>query len=332
MKKSILLSLIFSFVQLFCFSQESKTVLRSNSADIHIIYNQTTKLNWHLDPSKKPDVFKIGSSLSAKNVKFVTAIDSISFDVKAGEKINFTILLNGKTQCPTQIWALPDPLFLNNNVGFGTLLVTIIFLLFVFKNKTLYSTQTLLKFGIIAPISFWLMTLIGGFWHGNYHHLRNTISTLGEIESASENFMAVSTLMVSIFCLLFPLGFLRISKKKNLNTIPAYLSFSMAISMAWAAIFPQGHELHGAIGFVPLFMLLAAFLCIFLVKNMQIRNISIISLALMLFIFTRFIPDFQQNYEGLVQRFFYVGWSVWWVGLTVYLRKLFHQKSNYQNQ
>lgn len=306
-------------------AQEKPRTLRSNSTDITIIFNETTKLAWHLQPEKNPDIFEIGSSIGHKKVKFITDIDSVSFVLKAGQKINFPILLNGNTICHTQISALQDPYFFRN--GFSWLIIfSIIFLAIItFLKKEKINTKLLLSLGIIAPLSFWLMTFVGGFLYGNYHHFRNTVSTLGEISSNSEIFMAISTLLLSIFCFLFSIGFYKASNSLQINKIPSILSFSLAVSMAWAAIFPAGHQLHGSLGPLPILTMMSVLLEIFLWKGEKfklLRAFSMISLAIMLLFLSRFISEIYEKNEGLIQRFFYLGWSVWSIGLGFYLRKM----------
>jgi hypothetical protein len=38
-------------------------------------------------------------------------------------------------------------------------------------------------------------------------------------------------------------------------------------------------------------------------------------------ILTRFIKPFGIEYEGLVQRFFYTGWTIWTIATSYYLSK-----------
>ena len=58
---------------------------------------------WSLDPKARPDVYTAERSRKAKWVIFYTDIDSIKVKLKATEKLDFIILLNGKDSCFTQI-------------------------------------------------------------------------------------------------------------------------------------------------------------------------------------------------------------------------------------
>jgi hypothetical protein len=44
-------------------------------------------------------------------------------------------------------------------------------------------------------------------------------------------------------------------------------------------------------------------------------------------IFLRFIPDLQHNFPGLIQRFFNLGWSVWFVSLSFCFLQLIQRKN-----
>ena len=47
----------------------------------------------------------------------------------------------------------------------------------------------------------------------------------------------------------------------------------------------------------------------------RLRWLSLAAFGLMGLIFLRFVPEIEANYPGLVQRFYYAGWSVWSVCL-----------------
>jgi hypothetical membrane protein len=67
-------------------------------------------------------------------------------------------------------------------------------------------TRQLLRGGIIAPLLFWLTTVISGSLHGDYNHLTGTISELGAIGTRSEQVFAVLLFMTSLLCLVFFFG------------------------------------------------------------------------------------------------------------------------------
>jgi hypothetical membrane protein len=190
--------------------------------------------------------------------------------------------------------------------------------------------RVLLRFGLITPLSFWATTLVAGFLHGSYNHLSHAVSDLGEIGSNSQQFMAAATLLLGVGSLLFSVGFYRASRWLHLSVIPAILSFAMALSFAWAAVFPAGHPLHGTLGPLPIFILFGSLIAFVLWRGRSgvspIRWWSLLSSFLMLLFFIRFIPFIQQNYMGLAQRFLWLGWSVWVGALGWGLTRLLTQQ------
>jgi len=258
-------------------------------------------------------------------VSFITDIDSISFDVKPGCKYNFVILLNQKTPHHIQIVTLANPKFLNMKILIPILLGLILIIISIYLFRNNINTKNLLYFGYVTAPLFWLMTLISGAIHGNYSHLKNTISELGAIGTNSEIFTSSLLILLAIFCILFSIGFYRASKQLNISVIPSVLSVSMPISMLWAGIFTLGNEFHSLTGPLPLFIILG-FLVSFLLwkrnKDLQgLPRFSLISLIISLFIFLRFVESLNYEYAGLIQRFFYMGWTVWTISITYFISK-----------
>jgi hypothetical protein len=91
-------------------------------------------------------------------------------------------------------------------------------------------------------------------------------------------------------------------------------------------MFPSGNKLHSAAGPVFLLLYLGVLLVIILWRGkrefVQIRLLSLLSFAIMLLIFLRFIPAIEDKYTGLIQRFAHVGWSVWFIALSSGLSRL----------
>jgi hypothetical membrane protein len=130
---------------------------------------------------------------------------------------------------------------LNRYFGFTILLLVLSIVGIIFYKAVFISSNKLTVFGIITPVLFWVLTIAAGFIHGNYNHFKNAVSNLGEIGSASEIIMAIFTFVIAICSMVFSIGFYKASKQFKLNRLPAMLSFTMAISFLWAAIFPAGH-------------------------------------------------------------------------------------------
>jgi hypothetical membrane protein len=324
MKKLItLISLLLLFLEAIV-AQQNLPFIQSNKQEALLKFNNNN-IVWRIEPEKNPDVFYIGSTLKSKKVWFITDVDSIYFDVKAGKKYDFVVKYNNQN-CYSRIEALENPILLNRYFGFAILILVLSIVAFVFYKATSIATHKLIQFGLITPVLFWLFTIIAGFIHGNYNHFKNAVSNLGEIGSSSEIIMAFFTLLLAISSMLFSIGFYKASKQNRQNILPADLSFAMAISFLWAAIFPAGHELHGTLGPLPVFIIIGALLVALVWKHnkqtFKIKLWSLASVLMMLLFVLRFIPTVQQNFEGAVQRTLYLGWSTWFISLYFSFKKL----------
>lgn len=88
-------------------AQQTLPVIRANSKVVTIKDGLNTKTNfWVIVPEVKPDIYYLDLPRRNSNLKFITDIDSISFNMSYGDKKDFIVLLNGKDSCYTQIAAL----------------------------------------------------------------------------------------------------------------------------------------------------------------------------------------------------------------------------------
>jgi hypothetical membrane protein len=327
--KKFIFFFISSFFSNLIFGQEALPTINatSKSVDIRVGDDYFAKGGWRLDSTKIPDIFTIGSkwNYDHKKVSFITDIDSISFDVKPGCKYNFVIVLNQKTHYNIQILTLANPKFLNIKILIPLLLGLVLIILSIYHFSSRFKTKNLLYFGYISAPLFWLMTLISGAIHGNYNHFRNTISELGAIGTRSEVFTSSLLMLLTVFCILFSIGFYRASKKLSLSVVPSILSFTMPITMIWAGIFTLGNEFHSSTGPLPLLLILGFLLTgILWIRNKKfslLTRSSLISFIISLLIFLRFIKPFSYEYAGLLQRLFYLAWTVWTISITYFFSK-----------
>jgi len=288
---------------------------------------------WNIDadtkPGTEPDVFRIERSSHQRKVTYSGNRDSISFTVNPGDTFYFSILINNKV-FPMGIATFGEPVFLQRNtliVVFSLILITSII---VFAKRKSLQTKPLLYTGIIAPLFFWFATIAGGFIHGGYNHLHNVVSELGAIGTRSEMFMSTSEMLLFIFTTFSVIGFYKACKETGISTIPVLTILSLSVSMCWAAIFPMHHEWHGTLGPIPLILNAGAVLSIFIWRKKgftDVRWVSLLSFILMSLIALRAIPGLRNNYEGLIQRFFYLGWTIWSVNLALVLIKAVKTKS-----
>ncbi len=289
---------------------------------------------WNINPDTKPwtepDVFAIERSFSARKVTYLSNRDSISFVVKPGEKYDFTIMIKNRGAFPMRLTTFGQPEFLHVRVLIPIFLGIVITVWFTWSKRKSFRLIPLLYLGIITPLLFWVATITGGYLHGNYNHLHNVVSELGAIGTRSEIFMSTAELLISILSVFSVIGFYKASKQIGINVIPVLTILSLSLSMFWVAIFPMHHELHGTLGPLPLFLNAGALLSVILWKGkklLTLRLFSFVSFLIMLLIILRFIPNFRGNWEGLIQRLFYLGWSVWSIAISLIFIQILEPKN-----
>ncbi len=319
-------------------SQQKLPVLLSDSGLVNIKINGNIVAVWNIDPDTKPrtepDVFSIERSFSDRKVTYLSNRDSLSFNVKPGEKYDFTILIKNRGAFPMRLTTYGEPVFLHGKMLIAIFLVLITISWIAWTNRKSFRPIPLLYLGIITPLLFWLATITGGFLHGDYNHFHNVVSELGAIGTRSEIFMSIAELLISILIVFSTIGYFIACKQTGINVIPVLTLISLSLSMCWAAVFPMHHELHGMLGPIPLILNAGVLLSVFLWKGKKmviLRPFSLISLLLMLMIILRFIPNLRGNWEGLIQRFFYLGWTVWSIALSLIFIKKLEPNNTYAN-
>ena len=329
MLKNILFLSLFFIVCLAGFSEQKQPVLESDSNFVRIKIDGNIVAIWSIDPDTKPwtepDVFKIERSFSEKKVVYLSDHDSLLFNLKPGEQYDFTILIKNRGAFPLRLATYGEPVFLHRRILISVFLVMVIICWLSWTKRNSFSTISLLWLGIITPLLFWLATITGGYIHGNYNHLHNVVSELGAIGTRSEIFMSTTELIIAILSIFSVLGFFRACRQTGLNAIPVITILSLSISMIWAALFPMHHELHGTLGPIPLVLNIGVLLSVFIWKGKRFQNlrlVSLVSFLLMMLILLRTIPNLRGQWEGLIQRLFYLGWSVWSIGLSLIFIKM----------
>jgi hypothetical protein len=322
--KNILLFSLFSIVFQVGFSEQKLPVLQSDSGSVRIKIDGNIVAVWNIDPDTKPwtepDVFAIERSFSEKKITYLSDRDSLSFNVKPGDQYDFTIIVKNRGAFPMRLATFDEPVFLHSSILLSIFLALVIIGWLCWAKRKTFSTVSLLWLGIITPLLFWVAAITGGFIHGNYNHLHDVVSELGAIGTKSEVFMSAAELLIAILSVFSVIGFFKACKQIGLNVIPVITILSLSISMFWAAIFPMHHELHGELGPIPLILNIGVLISIFLWKGKKfqsLRLVSLVSFILMSLIILRFIPNLRGHWEGLIQRLFYLGWSVWSIALSL---------------
>jgi hypothetical protein len=181
-------------------------------------------------------------------------------------------------------------------------------------------TKWLIYSGIFVPIVFWTTILFCGFIMGNDNHYTRQVSELGAIGSPSQYFFTIGLLLGAILSVFFIVGLYKTSKQIGLNPIPVFIIITYSISICGAALFPLPLRLHGIIGMSSVFLFLSPFLSLILWWTKNISNMKLISLLSFLIMalgFLAFMPTVLSEYSGLKQRFFHIGWTIWFIYLSI---------------
>lgn len=180
--------------------------------------------------------------------------------------------------------------------------------------------KKLVYLGYFIPLVFWSTTIIAGLMTPNYNHLTNMVSELGTIGTKTQYIFTTGLVLCSVLSILFMIGLYKIAKQVGLNIIPILLILTFSFSILGAAIFPLPLKLHGLLGSPGMLLPLSPLLTLILWKENKISNIkktSGIILLIMLMGFLTLIPNIMDNYFGLKQRFFHIGWSFWFIYLSL---------------
>ncbi len=290
-----------------------------NQVDI-IVGSHRFENGWILDSTKNPDILRIPGRWPyiTKKVGFITDIDSLVFLAEPGTHYDFMVRLE-EVKCHIRVEMAPLPQFTSPYI---LILIALFFISGLFWSRNLNPTRCLFYCGLLAPLLFWALTCVVSYLIPNYRSIEHTISALGRVGTKTEVYVSIGMSLVSVSCFLFSLALLRISKSLGVSTVPAYCSFGLVLLFIWAAIFPLGNELHALTGPVPILTIAGAFYQAASWKNQdmdQIRKISFISALIMILLVFKFNRAFSESIEGLLQRIFYLGWSLWYIGLAITL-------------
>ena len=309
--------------------ETSRPILVSDTQTLSVTIDGEPYANgqWELSPKFDPDLLLIRSKLpyGSKQVTFSSGVDSITFDVQAGNDYDFTVLRNEETPCHIRIAALADPWCWSYQVLLPTLAIAVVLVTALTMKRRQIATSRLLAMGLVAPLLFWVITIVLGAILTDYNHLQNTISELGAVRSKTEAAASVAFLFLAFLCLLFSAGLYRACLARELSTAPAWMTLCMPIGFSWAALFPLGNELHGLLGPLPLLLNLGALFAFFQWRSRDDyraeARFSLVSFLIMTMLFLVFIDSVARSYEGLVQRLWYLGWTIWCISLGLRFSK-----------
>ena len=183
------------------------------------------------------------------------------------------------------------------------------------------STLRFLYCGALIPPVFWATTFICGFVLGDYNHFSRMVSELGTLGTPSRFFFTFGLVSCSILSALFIVGLRRVCENTKLSTVPAWLILSYSISIAGAGLFPLPLRLNGILGMPSILLVLSPLTALLLWPGKHspsnLKIMACFALVIMALGFFAFFPSILSSLPGLKQRFFHLGWSVWFLYLSV---------------
>jgi hypothetical membrane protein len=181
-------------------------------------------------------------------------------------------------------------------------------------------TRYILALGSVIPVIFWGTLTVCGYVMGEYNHLTRLVSELGAMGTRTQYMFTAGLLACAVLSVLFVVGLYQEGKKMGISSIPALIIFSFSLSIGGAAIFPLPMRMHLIMGMPSVLLFLSPVAALFFWRGKKLpaglRIWAIVSLAVMLLGFLAFMPDVLGAYPGLKQRFFHLGWSLWFIGLS----------------
>lgn len=193
-------------------------------------------------------------------------------------------------------------------------------------------TKYLLFLGFLIPIVFWSTLFICSSILDDYNHFSRLVSELGAFGTETQYIFTIGLVLSSFLSILFIIGLYRVCTYNKISTIPVLIMLTFSFSIAGAALFPLPLELHGILGMPSILLILSPTTALLLWSDKNkpggIKLMSVLSLLIMSLGFLAFFPDVLSNFIGIKQRFFHLGWSVWFVYLSYSFFKLKFQKSN----
>lgn len=181
-------------------------------------------------------------------------------------------------------------------------------------------TRPMLALGSVIPAIFWGTIIVCGCVMGDYNHLTRLVSELGAIGTRTQYIFTAGLLASAVLSVLFVVGLCRECQKREISTIPALIILSFSLSIGGAAIFPLPLHLHLIMGMPSVLLLLSPLAALVLWRADEhlsgLRAMARVSLLIMLLGLTAFMPGVLGSMPGLKQRFFHLGWSLWFIGLS----------------
>ena len=173
--------------------------------------------------------------------------------------------------------------------------------------------------GYLPPFIFWTITIVCGMLLPHYNHATMLVSELGELGTSTQYLFTAGLVTCSLFSVAFIAGLYTTAKANNLSVIPILFLTTYSFSILGAALFPFPLRLHEILGMPAILLFLSPLTSLILWQETDIKNIkiwSLLILTIMLLGFLVYAPQVMSNLFGIKQRFFHVGWTLWFIYLA----------------
>jgi hypothetical protein len=156
------------------------------------------------------------------------------------------------------------------------------------------------------------------------------VSELGELGTKTQFLFTIGLTLCGLLTIPFVIGLYKSCRIIGLNPIPILIILFNA-TLIGPAIFPFPLHLHGILGMPSILVVLSPLMSLIL-WNKKIPLISFRIMAILSFLvislgFLIFDENILREYFGLKQRFFHIGWSVWFIYLSYSFTKLQHNNN-----
>ena len=171
--------------------------------------------------------------------------------------------------------------------------------------------------GPATVVVFWATLFLCATRFAGYDHLVNMVSELGAVGTPTRVGFAVGLVLAGALSIVFVMGLVAACRGRGLNPAPAWVILAYSFSIAGAGIFPMPTPLHGSFSFPAIGVLLSPLLALVLWRDVKgLVPGAVLSLVAFGLGFLVFADGFMGGQFGLKQRFFHLGWSVWFVYLA----------------
>lgn len=302
--------------------------IKTNQPTLTVYDGEQSVFTWIIEPDKKPDQYYLQRTSREKTVTFKADQGDVSVRVQPNKTYPITFQYAGVTARAEIISRDDHSTFMQPPVALGILLTIVAIALAAKKLLHKIQTKHLLGLGLFVPVLFWISTIIGGLVHGKYSHASDVVSELGALDTRSQVFMSSAELVLAGLTVFFFVGLRRALRVTNRSIIPVIPILLFSVALIGVAFFPLNNEFHAIAGNVSFPLMFAPLLSLVIWRKSDLGSrykiFTLVSFFCTLCFAFRFIPSINQEFEGLVQRTFYLGWSIWFVALWA----LFGKTSN----